>query len=633
MSIRNAGKTIKEARLKAGMTQEQLSEGICTVLSLSRIENGSSGVSPVTFQSLMAHAGAPCELYPIFASRTDFDCFYSLKRARYFLNSWQLQECYDELAAIESKSFADNKLYYQEWLYLYGSLLIRSGCHEHSDIYAIFLEAIHTTRPEIDFADFRQLFLSTTEIELLIAIAQEFLYLNNSDSCYIICSQIASYLASAELDYLKKDFLEAKYAISYSKYLLYIKDYEKVLSIADVYRHKMVQDSEDAPLLELTFLTALGYYYTGKKDAAYTYFKNTFYSAHAIESYYATICRNYVIEHNLFVLDNYLSKMEDISRINFPTKKVIDTSNLTDGTYDFFSPDILTIGRLIHDLRKEQCISQTILCQGLCSKSKLSKIENDLLQPDIFLAEALLQRLGISERVLTFWGNERESEIFQLHFKLMHCRLLTNEQKMDYMNRFRNLISEKKPNLLQSYIIDTCSLLNSPTEIIDRLQTGLYYSLPQFDIRLIHNYRLTWSELSLLNNIAYNYRSIDNEKCILYFSKLFDYLYINSLDILLVKNVFTLTYFMYSHSLYVQGRYFEVTRLLNDDSYKILKGNSATFSYFLFYYCQSLAECKQLVTATKYAHYTCSIQELYELTINSNALKNYLQDDFGICII
>lgn len=633
MSIRNAGKTIKEARLKAGMTQEQLSEGICTVLSLSRIENGSSGVSPVTFQALMAHADAPCEIYPIFASRTDFDCFYSLKRARYFLNSWQLQECYDELAAIESKSFADNKLYYQEWLYLYGSLLIRSGCHEHSDIYAIFLEAIHTTRPEIDFADFRQLFLSTTEIELLIAIAQEFLYLNNSDSCYIICSQIASYLASAELDYLKKDFLEAEYAISYSKYLLYIKDYEKVLSIADVYRHKMVQDSEDAPLLELTFLTALGYYYTGKKDAAYTYFKNTFYSAHAIESYYATICRNYVIEHNLFVLDNYLSKMEDISRINFPTKKVIDTSNLTDGTYDFFSPDILTIGRLIHDLRKEQCISQTILCQGLCSKSKLSKIENDLLQPDIFLAEALLQRLGISERVLTFWGNERESEIFQLHFKLMHCRLLTNEQKMDYMNRFRNLISEKKPNLLQSYIIDTCSLLNSPTEIIDRLQTGLYYSLPQFDIRLIHNYRLTWSELSLLNNIAYNYRSIDNEKCILYFSKLFDYLYINSLDILLVKNVFTLTYFMYSHSLYVQGRYFEVTRLLNDDSYKILKGNSATFSYFLFYYCQSLAECKQLVTATKYAHYTCSIQELYELTINSNALKNYLQDDFGICII
>ena len=53
MSVRNAGKTIREARIKAGLTQEQLSEGVCSVLSLSRIENGSAGVSPVTFQALM----------------------------------------------------------------------------------------------------------------------------------------------------------------------------------------------------------------------------------------------------------------------------------------------------------------------------------------------------------------------------------------------------------------------------------------------------------------------------------------------------------------------------------------------------------------------------------------------------
>ena len=77
MGVRNAGKTIREARIKAGLTQEQLSEGVCSVLSLSRIENGSAGVSPVTFQALMAHAGAPCEVYPIFAGRTDFECFYT----------------------------------------------------------------------------------------------------------------------------------------------------------------------------------------------------------------------------------------------------------------------------------------------------------------------------------------------------------------------------------------------------------------------------------------------------------------------------------------------------------------------------------------------------------------------------
>ena len=48
MSVRNAGKAIQEARKKAGLTQEQLSDGICSVLSLSRIENCSAGVSPST---------------------------------------------------------------------------------------------------------------------------------------------------------------------------------------------------------------------------------------------------------------------------------------------------------------------------------------------------------------------------------------------------------------------------------------------------------------------------------------------------------------------------------------------------------------------------------------------------------
>ena len=109
MGVRNAGKAIREARIKAGLTQEQLSEGVCSVLSLSRIENGSAGVSPVTFQALMAHAGASCEVYPIFANRTDFDCFYTLNRARFYLGSWQLDYAFKELNKIEDLHCANNK--------------------------------------------------------------------------------------------------------------------------------------------------------------------------------------------------------------------------------------------------------------------------------------------------------------------------------------------------------------------------------------------------------------------------------------------------------------------------------------------------------------------------------------------
>lgn len=70
-------------------------------------------------------------------------------------------------------------------------------------------------------------------------------------------------------------------------------------------------------------------------ETAYIYFKNTFYAAHSIESYYASICRNYVSSEHIFVLDDYLSQMDDIPQIIF-NEKAINTSDLTDGTYDFF---------------------------------------------------------------------------------------------------------------------------------------------------------------------------------------------------------------------------------------------------------------------------------------------------------
>ena len=497
MGVRNAGKAIREARLKAGLTQEQLSEGVCSVLSLSRIENGSAGVSPVTFQALMAHAGAPCEVYPIFASRTDFDCFYTLSRARFYMDSWQLDYAFKELNKIEDLHFANNKLYYQEWLSLYGRLLVRSGCKNHSAIYDLFSMALHITRPQIDYSDFRHLLLSIVEIELLIDIAQELLYLGKCDLCYSICSQIASYLTNAEIDYLKKDYLYAEYAIVYTKYLLEKKDYKEALAIADSNRHKMVQNSEDSPLLELTFLTSLGYYYTGEVETAYTYFKNAFYAAHSIESCYATIYRNYVLSKHLFSLDDCLAQMNDIPLIVFPIKKAINTLALTDGTYDFFSPDILTIGRLIHELRTEQGISQIVLCQGLCSKSKLSKIENDSLQPDVFLTEALLQRLGISERGFTFWGSERESKIYELRFKLIHLQLGNYPKQHSLLVSLENLLQQTDILSRQFYLFHCAIWENKPQKRIALLYEALYCTLPDFHILNIHNYRLTWNELTI----------------------------------------------------------------------------------------------------------------------------------------
>lgn len=376
MSIQTAGAIIREARQKAGLTQEELSEGICSALSLSRIENGTAGVYPSTFQALMAHAGASCEAYPIFANRTDFDCFYALKRARFYLDCWQLKEVSDELNKIEARNFAKNKYYYQEWLLLHSKLHFRSGCGNHRYIYDTLLEALHISRPELDFSDFRGLLLSLIEIELLIDIAQETLYLNKPELCLQICTQISSYLENSQLSFLEKDKFLAEYAIVYSKYLIAEEDYSNTLKLAEKFRQRTIKNDEDAPLHELTFLTGLALYHVKRTEEALLLFKTAFFSAHSIGSCYATTIKQYLEEKLNITLYDVATDIRDIPLVPYNPKQVIDTSDLSEGVYDLFSPETLTLGGLIRELRIEQHLSQQTLCQGLCSKSKLSKIES-----------------------------------------------------------------------------------------------------------------------------------------------------------------------------------------------------------------------------------------------------------------
>lgn len=630
MAVRNAGKIIREARLKAGLTQEQMSEDICSVLTLSRIENNSAGVSPSLFQALMSRAGAPRNIFPVFPNRKDFDCFYTLKRARLYLESWQLQEAYDELLKVKNADFSNNKFHYQEWLYLQGCLQSRSGSCEHQLIYEIFISALNITKPNIDFYDLSNELFSDIELELLIEISNELLYLSQSDLSYIICSQLESYINNAELSFIERDRLLSRNAIARTKYLLYTHDYNKALETINEYRHLMVVNSENASLLELNFWTAMSYYYCGNIEKAHQMFNDTFYSAHAIESCYATTCLKFVSENTSIVIDDYIKSLPPIDCKTFKYEKITDSLSLSDGTYDLFSPDVLTLGRLIYVLRKEQNISQAVLCQGLCSKSKLSKIENDQLQPDIFLSEALLQRLGVSERVFSFWGNSNYKILYELKSKILNSKLTSLKEQFALLKQFKELLSENNNILLQFYYALSYDFLDESERRIATLQNALNLTLPDFDILNINNYRLSLIELGIIGNIAYEYREISPSKSNLYFSKLLEYMNLSSVNIMFQSLVYPIFIYKYAHSLYHQKYYLQLSNLYTFSVARILKIHLDSLGFFTLFFVQALGECNDYKKAFYYGKCAASIERMLELHSNALSIVSTLKSDFDI---
>lgn len=631
MPIHNANLLVREARLKSGLTQEQLSEGICTPQALSRIENGTENVSHVTFQALMARAGAQYGRFPVFNSRDGFECFYGLKRARLYLDAWQLQAAYTELDKLEEKNWADNKLYYQEWLLLHCRLQFLSGCCSHQQNYETLLDALHITRPNIDLSDFRECLLSQNEIQLLTCIAQEALYINMPSLCRNICEQLDSCLISTTFALIEKGRMQADTAIVYAKYLMRTENYNAALKVADSHRKEAVIYTYDSPLIELTFITGLCCHFLKYHSLADIHIKAAFYSAQAIESCYATLCRDYLKTATDYRISGSMTNLATAPLTDYPAKVFQASVQVADGLYETNMNHPYTLGKLIQDLRFEQKVSQQVLCHGLCSKSKLSKIENDTLQPNVALTTALLQRLGISGKIFPFWGSQKDAEFYDLYFKATHHVNVPKDNIIAYMNKMEQLLDKDDILYRQEYLSAKAFQSDSADERIRCLTEALLLTLPEFDIHKICSYRLTCEELSILNNLAHEYRRTKKAHLsVLYFLQILAYVHKAKPDILLQTKFLPITGYMYCHSLYMLKFYQETVALPDSFDMSIMNFFITGYNTFLFFYSQALGECSCFEKAHIAAVQSYAISILMEREKNASLLKQYLHEDFGL---
>ena len=67
------GEAIKRRRLEMGLTQEQLSEGICEPITISRLENGKQTPSRNRINALLARLGLPTDRYYALLSKKELD--------------------------------------------------------------------------------------------------------------------------------------------------------------------------------------------------------------------------------------------------------------------------------------------------------------------------------------------------------------------------------------------------------------------------------------------------------------------------------------------------------------------------------------------------------------------------------
>lgn len=617
MGIYDAGAVIKEARIKTGLTLEALAEGICTSVSLSRIEHNKQGISPSTFQALMSRMGNSYEIFPLFENQTDFDCFWSLTHAQFHLDAWQIEPAYHELKKIEKLNWNYNKFHYQTWLILYSILQYKSGKADHELLESQFSKALHISKPNIKLNDFVHSLLSVNEIECLIYLAQEMLYLEKAEICLTICLQIFDYFNNSHITFSGKDKMLAECAIVYIKYLICHQEYNKALQLAQKYRQNALKINLSAPLLELTFLIGFCNYKLNYKNEAVINFKNVIYAACAIQSPYMTMCCDFLKKERIDILFQNPGFLLNAPLKEFSNPTLTDISDFSDGTFNIYSPDVLTIGKLIRNLRVRQNVKQRQLCQGLCSISKLSKIENSELNPDVFLAQMLLQRLGISEIDFKFGGSKAEAQLYNLRFALNSRNLYEPDFFQTALQQIEERIPGNPKIFEQLYAYEKAFSAQNSLEKIDLLKKALEVTLESFDINNIKAYRLSWIELTILNNIAaeylyakkFNLGSFYLQQILLYHNEIIP-------DCILQAQTLTTTLQLIYYHLHSQS-YHKVILDLFQKNYNnpILRYDLSAYEKICFYLGDSIKKCPIEDSTFNAAHDLNNQAELFDFKI------------------
>ena len=166
--------------------------------------------------------------------------------------------------------------------------------------------------------------------------------------------------------------------------------------------------------------------------------------------------------------------------------------------------DYSDIGALIKKKRKEYKLTQSKLCKGTCSVSYLSKVENNLIDPNDRYVRELLKKLQISEDVVFksisdkkflervieafFYMDDEEMERIMEEIKDIEHNTIINLCKLGYIVYFELQDEEQ-------YVMMLEHLINNMSDY--EMKVYLYFA----SIYYIQNHKYkTALELVLLNN-------------------------------------------------------------------------------------------------------------------------------------
>ena len=125
MAVYVVGDFLRETRLRKGYTQEEVSYGICTPASLSRIENGAQKPGRLILEKLFERLGTENNLFNSFVSREEMELYSAIQELIRNVTDAEIDKIHKQILIVEKLTENTSDLERQCLLFAKGELIKR----------------------------------------------------------------------------------------------------------------------------------------------------------------------------------------------------------------------------------------------------------------------------------------------------------------------------------------------------------------------------------------------------------------------------------------------------------------------------------------------------------------------------
>lgn len=277
------GEYIKQSRINLGITQEQLCEGICDPITVSRMENGKQMPSYNRIRAFLQRLGLPDDRYYALLSKNEMEIktlqdeiladVIRFERAAPENRAGIREAGLQKIKKLEALAEPDDRIIRQYIISEQVTLGKPDGPYSPEERLELLMGALRITVPKIDLDEINLGLYSTDETTLLTKIAATYELMGQRKKAIDIYSQLLKYVQKHYRELSKYAGHFAIVAHNYTRELFMAGRYDDALEVAELGRKVCAEYAHYQFLPGLIDLMGSCYFYKGDLEKCKEYYR------------------------------------------------------------------------------------------------------------------------------------------------------------------------------------------------------------------------------------------------------------------------------------------------------------------------------------------------------------------------